>query len=167
MLAVLQEAAKQGAKAKVHRLCVQLARNGRGGKGRRYNHVTASSPSLDEARNWLESPAVEGGMSATILPVFDSEVRKVLACFDFPSHADLNKEATARKDLRDTLRTLKKESHAQSVPAELFIMALDPLYFAVVDSIPHGLGFEKGECAELTAAKDTMFKLLVHVRCAD
>ena len=32
MLAELQEAAQQGAKANVHRLCVQLARNGRGVK---------------------------------------------------------------------------------------------------------------------------------------
>ena len=29
-------------------------------------------------------------------------------------------------------------------------MALDPLYFAVGDSIPHGLGFDKGVCAKLT-----------------
>ena len=46
-------------------------------------------------------------------------------------------------------------------------MALDPLYFAVGDSVPHGLGFDKGECAELTAAKDTMLNILVQVRCAD
>ena len=43
-------------------------------------------------------------MSAKILPDVDSEEMKVLACFD-PSLADLNKEAIARKDLRDTLRT--------------------------------------------------------------
>ena len=57
MLAELQEVAQQVAKAKVHRLCVQLARNGRGVKGRRYTHVAGSSPSLEEARSWLESPA--------------------------------------------------------------------------------------------------------------
>ena len=68
LLAELQEAAQQGAKAKVHRLCVQLARNGRGVKGRRYTHVAAASPSLEVARNWLESPAVVGGMSAKNLP---------------------------------------------------------------------------------------------------
>ena len=106
-LAELQEAAQQGEKAKVHRLCVQLARNGREVKGKRYTHVAASSPSLEEARSWLESPAVEGEMSAKMLTDFNSEVRKVLACFDLSSPADLNKEATARKDLRDTLRTLK------------------------------------------------------------
>ena len=39
MLRELQEAVQLGAKAKVHRLCVQLARNGRGVKGRRYTHV--------------------------------------------------------------------------------------------------------------------------------
>ena len=44
------------------------------------------------------------------------------------------------------------------MPAELFFMALDPLYLAVEDSVPHGFGFDKGECAKLTAAKDTMFK---------
>ena len=82
MLAELQEAAQHGAKAKVHRLFVQLARHGRGVKGRRHTHVAAASPSLEEARNWLESPAVVGGMSAKNLPDFDSEVRKVLACFD-------------------------------------------------------------------------------------
>ena len=42
-------------------------------------------------------------MSATILNDYDEEVRKVLSCFEAPSPADLNKEATARKDLRDTL----------------------------------------------------------------
>ena len=46
-------------------------------------------------------------------------------------------------------------------------MALDPLYFVEGDSIPHGLGFGKGECAELTAAKDTMFQVLIQERCAD
>ena len=46
-------------------------------------------------------------------------------------------------------------------------MALDPLYLAVRDSIPHGLGFDKGECAKLTEAKDTLLKILVQVRCAD
>ena len=61
MLRELQEAAQLGAKAKVHRLCVQLARNGRGVKGRRYTHVAAASPSLDESKKWLESPADEVG----------------------------------------------------------------------------------------------------------
>ena len=32
-------------------------------------------------------------------------------------------------------------------------MALDPLYFAVGDWTPHGLGFDKGQRAELTVAK--------------
>ena len=81
MLRELQEAAQLGAKAKVHRLCVQLARNGRGVKGRRYTHVAAASPSLGESKKWLESPAEEGGMSAKILEDYDSEVRKVLSCF--------------------------------------------------------------------------------------
>ena len=58
---------------------------------------------------------MEGGMSAKILPDFDSEVRKVLACFD-PSLADLNKEATARKDLQDTKRTLKKKGKKNVMP---------------------------------------------------
>ena len=84
MLAELQEAVQQGAKAKVHRLCVQLARNGRGVKGRRHTHVAASSPSLEEARMWLDSPAEEGVMSAKILPDCGSEVRKVLTCFEPP-----------------------------------------------------------------------------------
>ena len=39
MLWELQEVAQLGAKAKVHRLCVQLTRNERGVKGRRYTHV--------------------------------------------------------------------------------------------------------------------------------
>ena len=82
MLRELQEAAQLGAKAKVHRLCVQLARNGRGVKGRRYTHVAAASPSLGESKMWLESPAEEGGMSAKILEDYDSEVRKVLSCFE-------------------------------------------------------------------------------------
>ena len=85
-------------------------------KGRRYTHLAASSPSLEEGRNWLVSPAAEGGMSAQILPDFDSEVRKVLACFDPPAPADLNKEAAARKGLRDTLRTLNKGQQRKSCP---------------------------------------------------
>ena len=117
MLAELQEAAQQGAKAKVHRLCAQLARNGRGVKGRRYTHVAASSPSLDEARRWLEfACGGGGGMSAKILPVYDAEVREVLACFEAPSPANLHKEATARKDMRDTLPTLKKGPKKKVVP---------------------------------------------------
>ena len=103
MLAELQEAAQQGAKAKVNRLCVQLARHG----GRRFSHVAAASPSLEESKRWLESSAGEGGMSATILNDYDEEVRKVLSCFEDTSPADLNKEAIARKDLRDTLCILK------------------------------------------------------------
>ena len=51
MLAELQEATQQGAKANVHRLCLQLARRGRGVEGRRYTRVAAASPSLEEARN--------------------------------------------------------------------------------------------------------------------
>ena len=39
--------------------------------------------------------------------------------------------------------------------------------FCSGDSVPHGLGFDKGECAKLTAAKDTMLKFLVQVRCKD
>ena len=109
--ACLQNFRRQGAKAKVHRVCVQLAM-----KGRRYTHVAASSPSLEEARSWLESPAVEGGMSANILPDSESEVRKVLACFDPSSPADLNKEATARKDFLDTLSTLKKRTKKKVTP---------------------------------------------------
>ena len=108
MLRELQEAAQLGAKAKVHRLCVQLARNGRGVKGRRYTHVAAASPSLDESKKWLESPAEEGGMSAKILEDYDSEVRKVLSCFEPSAPADLNRETAARNDLRDTLRILKR-----------------------------------------------------------
>ena len=82
-------------------------------------------------------------MSATILNDYDEEVRKVLSCFEAPSPADLNKEATARKDLRDTLhifiRGQKRNScPGWSAPSELLNMALDPLYFAVRDSTPHG-----------------------------
>ena len=55
MLAELQEAAQQGAKAKVNRLCVQLARNG----GRRFSHVAAASPSLEESKKVVR--AVSGG----------------------------------------------------------------------------------------------------------
>ena len=46
-------------------------------------------------------------------------------------------------------------------------MALDPLYFAVRDSIPHGLVFDKSECLKLTQAKEMLQKILVHLRCAD
>ena len=61
----------------------------------------------------------------------------------------------------------RKSCPEWSVPAELCIMALDPLHFAVGDSVPDGLGFDKGESAKLTAAKDTMLNFLVQVRCAD
>ena len=115
MLRELQEAAQQGAKAKVHRLYVQLARNGRGVKGRLYTHVAAASPSLDESKKWLESPAQEGGMSAKILDDYDSEVRKDLSCFETSSPADLNRETAPRKDLRDTLRIFKKRSKKKAV----------------------------------------------------
>ena len=47
-----------------------------------------------------------GGMSAKNLPDFHSDVRKGSGMVRSPWPADLNKEATARKDLRDTLRTL-------------------------------------------------------------
>ena len=40
-------------------------------------------------------------------------------------------------------------------------MVLDPLYFAVRDLIPHGLGFDQEECAKLTQAKGTLLKILV------
>ena len=63
-------AVHQSAKAKVRRLCVQLARNGRGVKGRR-------------SRNWLEPLAEEGGMSAKFPLDFDSEVRKVTGMIRF------------------------------------------------------------------------------------
>ena len=47
--------------------------------------------------------------------------------------------------------TKRKSCPEWNVPAELFIMALDPVYIAVRPSIPHGLGFDKG-CAKLTSA---------------
>ena len=172
MLRELQEAAQLGAKAKVHRLCVQLARNGRGVKGRRYTHVAAASPSIGESKKWLESPAEEGGRSAKILEDYDSEVRKVLSCFEPSAPADLNRETAARNDLRDTLRFLKrgpkrKSCPEWSAPAELLIMALDPRYYAVRDSIPHGVGCDATECTKLTKARNTLLKVLVQVRCAD
>ena len=116
-LAELQEAAQQGAKAKVHRLCVQLARNGRGVKGRRYTHMAAASHSLEEARNWLESLAVEGWMSAKILPDFDSKVRKALACFD--SLACRSEQGGGCSErlaghIAHPKKIDKRESHAQS-----------------------------------------------------
>ena len=142
MLVELQEAAQ--------------ARNGRG----QAPHSRDSFVSFaGRSRKWLESPAEEGGMSAKILPDCDSEVRKG------PSRL----EATARKDLRDTLRTfLKKKKGPKkkvvpgwSAPSELFIMALDPLYFAVRDSTPHGLGFRqngvhKTDSGEGRAAEDSV-----------
>ena len=155
MLRELQEAAQLGAKAKIHRLCVQLARNGRGVKGRLYTHVAAASPSLGESKKWLESPAEEGGMSAKILEDYDSEVRKVLSCFEPSAPADLNRETAARNGLRDTQRIPKRGPRRKScpewsAPAELLIMALDPRYYAV-----------------LTQARNTLLKVLVQVRCAD
>ena len=172
MLRELQEAAQLGAKAKVHRLCVQLARNGRGVKGRRYTHVAAASPSLGESKKWLESPAEEGGMSAKILVDYDAEVKKVLSCFEPSAPADLNRESAARNDLRDTLRILKrgpkrKSCPEWSAPAEGLIMALDPRYYAVRDLIPHGLEYDASECTKLTQARNTLLKVLVQVRCAD
>ena len=46
-------------------------------------------------------------------------------------------------------------------------MALDPLYFAVRDSTPHGLGFDNTDSGKLTQAKDMLWRILVQVRCAD
>ena len=46
-------------------------------------------------------------------------------------------------------------------------MDLDPLYFALRDSTPHGLVFDKAECMKLTRANDVLLKILVQVRCAD
>ena len=40
-------------------------------------------------------------------------------------------------------------------------------FVAVRDSTPHGLGFDKTECMELTQAKDVLLKILVQARCAD
>ena len=77
-------------------------------KGRRYTHVAAASPSVGESKKWLESPAEEGGMSVKILEDSDSEVRKVLSCFEPSAPADLNRETAARNDLRDTLRIFKR-----------------------------------------------------------
>ena len=97
----------------------------------------------------MASHAVEGGTSAKNLLDFDSEVRKVLACSDPFALAVFDKEAAARKDLWDTLRTLKKRQKRKSCSqwrAELLIMALDPLYFAVRDSVPHRLDFDNGMC---------------------
>ena len=84
-------------------------------EGRRYTHVAAASPSLDESKKWLESPADEGGMSAKILEDYDAGVRKVLSCFEPSAPVDLNKETAARNDLRDTLRNLKKRSKKKVV----------------------------------------------------
>ena len=80
-----------------------------------------------------------------------------------PSPADLKKEATARKDLRDTLRTLKKGQrvgHAQRGVCQRSCLSWRWIHCTLQfrDSVPHGLGFDKRECAKLTAAKDTMFK---------
>ena len=47
-------------------------------------------------------------MSAKILDDYDSEVRKVLTCFEPSVSVDLNSETTARTDLRDTSRILKR-----------------------------------------------------------
>ena len=143
----------QGAKAKVHRLGVQLARNGRGVHGRRYTHVAASSPSLDEARRWLESPAEEGGMSVKILPD-DLEVRKVLACLACGSEQGGHCSERLVGHIAHFSKRDHKESLAQAfgAPSEVFIVAVDPLYFAVRDSTPHGLEFDKAECTKLTQA---------------
>ena len=160
MLAEIQVAALQGAKAKVRRLCVQLARNGRGVKGRYYTWQLHLFRWKKREGGW--SHPRRRGMSAQILPDSDPE-----ECFEAPSLADLNKEATARKDLQDTSRLSKKSAQKErscpgwSAPSELFIMALDPLYFAVRDSTPHGLGFDKAECTKLTQAKDVQLKILV------
>ena len=87
-----------------------------------------------------------------------------------PSPADLKKEATVRTDLWDTLRMFfkkgpkRKSCSGWGAPSESFIMALDPLYYAVRDSTPQGLGFDKAECMKLTQAKDVLLKILVQVR---
>ena len=46
-------------------------------------------------------------------------------------------------------------------------MALDPLYHAVRDSTPHGLGFDNTDSGKLTRVKDMLWRILVQVRCAD
>ena len=142
----------------------------------RFTGYVYSWPETDEERKagailtWrLESPAEEGGMSAKILEDYDSEVRKVLSCFEPSLLADLNRETAARKDLRDTLRIFKrgpkrKSCPEWSAPAELLIMALDPRYYAVRDSIPHGLGYDVTECTKLTQARNTLLEVLVQVR---
>ena len=46
-------------------------------------------------------------------------------------------------------------------------MALNPLCYAVRDSIPHRLVYDKTKCTKLTQAKGTLLQILVNVRCAD
>ena len=91
MLRELQEVAQLGAKAKVHRLCVQLARNGRGVKGRRYTHDSGCI-------------AVHGRVNKSGWSLRPS------------APADLNRETAARNDLRDTLRLLKRGPKSKSCP---------------------------------------------------
>ena len=83
-------------------------------------------------------------MSVKILPDYDLEVRKVLACFACGSEQGGHCSERLVGHIAHFSKRDQKESLAQAfgAPSEVFIVAVDPLYFccAGLDSTWTGVG---------------------------
>ena len=92
--------------------CVQKRQGCEEQKIRAHN---ASAPSLKEFKEWLESPAAKGGMSATCRDC-TATAEGLLETYDELGVDDQNVGQEAKDDIRKVIRRLERSARRIAVP---------------------------------------------------
>ena len=144
---LLELSITEGNKAETQRLCRAIAGQHRGILKRRHDQIPVRKPLNAELTDMAQTPADEGGLGGTIINIDDQRHEWTT---NAPEHRqavnrDLNIDHLVKKELNQTIRTLKKMKKRKaapewSCPTELLILATDPHYVATAHQAKTGLG---------------------------
>lgn len=132
-----------------HRLANLLAGRRRGPRTRRYGHLAAARPSIDEWTDFLARPGGEGGLQATRVE-FERERRNWIASLDPLPPRSPTHTRQAEDDLYQLANALMRAPRRRtapecSLPSEVYLMAIRP--FVLTGAAPgrRGVGFDPPE----------------------
>ena len=152
-----------------YRLANLIANKNGGSRGRRWGHIAAARPSVEEWKDCLLAPGKEGGMSATVVD-YEEEVLSIKALANPLPTLTATHIQRGQHDARQMGFVMSRSSKRRgappwSMPLEIFQLCMSPDFYSRKRRGVEGLGAEVGVPAG-TARTVTkrLTRLLIHNR---
>ena len=173
----LHVATEDNRRAEVQALCRLIAGTRVGVRKRKLGHLASLTPSAEELRISATSPAAAGGLSGEVIANFKEAAKEISDTYGglrFPV-CDAAQTQEAEEDLVRTARYMKqgakrKATPPWSIPAEVFLMIVEPAYYSVRPLSSSGLGapdvVAEAEAGKFNSARVRLRAVVSHSRAA-